>query len=190
MKLVLGVHNHQPVGNFDHVIADIYRRSYLPFLETVERHPAFRFCLHITGPLLEWLQRHRPDYLERVALLVRDGRVELLGGGFYEPILVAIPESDRQGQIRMMREWLARHLGAEPAGVWLAERVWEPQLAGSLARAGVRFALLDDYHFVQAGLSPAALEAGPLLTDDLGAEVALLPISERLRYLIPFADPE
>ncbi len=190
MRLVLGVHDHQPVGNFDHVIAEVFQRSYLPFLEVVERHERFRFCLHITGPLLEWLQQHRPDYLERVASLARAGRVEMLGGGFYEPILAAIPESDRIGQLRLMNDWLQRHLGAEPRGVWLAERVWEPQLAGSLARAGVEFALLDDYHFVQAGLGEEELTAGPLLTDDLAAEVALLPISERLRYLIPFAEPE
>ncbi len=72
----------------------------------------------------------------------------------------------------------------------MAERVWEPHLASSLRRAGVEYALLDDYHFVQAGVEPERLESGALLTDDLGAEVALLPISEKLRYLIPFQDPE
>jgi len=190
VKLVLGVHNHQPVGNFDHVIAEIYDRGYLPFLDVAERHEHFRFCLHVTGPLLDWLQRNRPEYLERMAFLARAGRVEMLGGGFYEPILAAIPESDRIGQLRMMCDWLGQHVGAESCGVWMAERVWEPHLAGSLARAGVKFALLDDYHFVQAGLSPEALTRGPLLTDDLGDEVALLPINETLRYLIPFQDPE
>ncbi len=190
MKLVLGIHNHQPVGNFDHVIAEIYDKSYLPYLEVAERHESYRFCLHVTGPLLEWLQRHRPEYLERVAFLVRAGRVEMLGGGFYEPVLAAIPERDRVGQLRMMTDWLKQHVGATCAGVWMAERVWEPQLAGSLSHAGAQFALLDDYHFIQAGVAPDDLTGGPLLTDDLGDEVALLPISEHLRYTIPFQDPE
>jgi len=190
MKLVLGIHNHQPVGNFDHVIAEIYDKSYLPYLEGAERHESYRFCLHVTGPLLEWLQRHRPEYLERVAFLVRAGRVEMLGGGFYEPVLAAIPERDRVGQLRMMTDWLKQHVGATCAGVWMAERVWEPQLAGSLSHAGAQFALLDDYHFIQAGVAPDDLTGGPLLTDDLGDEVALLPISEHLRYTIPFQDPE
>jgi len=189
VKLVVGIHNHQPVGNFDHVIEDIYRSSYLPFLERVERHEQFRFSLHVTGPLLEWLQRHHPEWLERAAFLVRAGRVEVLGGGFYEPILAAIPERDRVGQLRMMCDWVRQRLGADCRGVWMAERVWEPHLAGSLARAGVEFALLDDYHFVQAGVPAERLTHGPLLTDDLGHEVALLPISEQLRYLIPFRDP-
>ena len=190
MKLVFGVHNHQPVGNFGWVIERIYERSYLPFLEVLERHPDLRMCLHITGPLLEWLQRERPEYLARVSALVASGRVALLGGGFYEPILIAIPERDRVGQIHLMDDWLLKHLGARSRGVWMAERVWEPHLAGSLHRAGVEFALLDDYHFVQAGIAQDDLTGDPLVTDDLGCDVGLLPISERLRYLIPFRQPE
>lgn len=190
MKLVLGVHDHQPVGNFGWVIEEIYDRSYAPFLEVAERHPEVRFCLHVTGPLFEWLDEHRPAWLDRVRALVEAGRVEILGGGFYEPILAAIPEADRLGQILLMADRMHERLGVLPRGVWMAERVWEPHLAGSLARAGVEFALLDDFHFVQAGVPPENLERGPLRTDDLGAEVALFPIDERLRYLIPFQDPE
>jgi len=189
MKLVFGVHDHQPVGNFGWVIEEIYNKSYAPFLDVVERHPDFRFCLHVTGPLFEWIDEQRPEWLDRVRALVEAGRVELLGGGYYEPILAAIPESDRIGQIHLMRQRMHERLGASPRGVWMAERVWEPHLAGSLARAGVEFALLDDFHFVQAGIAPERLERGALRTDDLGDEVALLPIDERLRYLIPFADP-
>jgi 4-alpha-glucanotransferase len=189
MKLVFGVHDHQPVGNFGWVIEEIYEKSYAPFLDVAEQHPDFRFCLHVTGPLFEWMDEFRPEWLDRVRTMVEAGRVEILGGAFYEPILAAIPESDRIGQIRMMQQRMQERLGAKPRGLWLAERVWEPHLAGSLARAGVEFALLDDFHFVQAGIAPERLESGALRTDDLGAEVALLPIDERLRYLIPFQDP-
>jgi len=190
MKLVFGVHDHQPVGNFGWVIEEIYNKSYLPFLEVAERHPGFRFCLHVTGPLFEWIDENRPEWLDRVRVLVEAGRVEILGGGYYEPILAAIPEDDRIGQIALTRDRMKERLGAEPRGVWMAERVWEPHIAGSLSRAGVEFALLDDFHFVQAGVQPEALIRGSMLTDDLGAEIALMPIDEKLRYLIPFQDPE
>ncbi len=189
MKLVLGIHDHQPVGNFGWVIEEIYDKSYAPFLDVVERHPTFRFSLHVTGPLFEWIEQNRPEWLDRVAALVAEGRVEVLGGGWYEPILASIPEADRIGQIALTRERVKERLGTEPRGVWMAERVWEPHIAGSLNRAGVEFALLDDFHFVQAGIPAERLESGPLLTDDLGAEVALMPIDEKLRYLIPFQDP-
>ncbi len=115
MKLVLGIHNHQPVGNFGWVIEQIYDQSYLPFLEVAERHPNIRFSLHVTGPLFEWIDDNRPEWLDRVRALVEAGRVEILGGGFYEPILVSIPEADRLGQIALTRTRMKERLGVEPA---------------------------------------------------------------------------
>ncbi len=190
MRLVFGVHNHQPVGNFDHVIAEVFTLAYQPFLEQLEAHRHVRLCMHHTGPLWEWIGRHRPEYLSRLAALVQADRVEILGGAFYESILPVIPEADRQGQIELMSETVRERFGREVRGMWLAERVWEPQLVSSLAAAGIAYVLLDDYHFVQAGIDPDDLTHGPLLTDELGATVALFPISEKLRYLIPFREPE
>src|SRR6266700_1371039 len=81
VHFILGVHNHQPIGNFDFVFEKAYEKSYLPFLEVMERHPAIHWNMHTTGILWEWLEKHRPQYLERVAEQVRQGRLELLPGG-------------------------------------------------------------------------------------------------------------
>ncbi|MGH7526524.1 MAG: alpha-amylase/4-alpha-glucanotransferase domain-containing protein, partial [Gemmatimonadales bacterium] len=74
-------------------------------------------------------------------------------------------------------------------GLWLTERVWEPELAADLADAGVRYALVDDRHFLVTGFSSEQLHA-PLWTESDGKRVALFSIDERLRYLIPFRPPE
>src|SRR4051794_29740982 len=100
VRLILALHNHQPVGNFDGVFEGAYRDGYLPFLEVMEEYPQVPFALHTSGPLLEWLVEHRPEYVSRVRALVDAGRVEILGGGFYEPIMTMIPRRDRIGQIR------------------------------------------------------------------------------------------
>jgi alpha-amylase len=42
-NLVLLIHAHQPVGNFDEVMERTYERSYLPFIECVARHPRVRW---------------------------------------------------------------------------------------------------------------------------------------------------
>ncbi|HHF53155.1 MAG TPA: hypothetical protein ENL43_02175, partial [candidate division WOR-3 bacterium] len=52
-KLLFGIHNHQPVGNFDWVLRFAYEKSYFPFLEIARDYPEFKFALHITGPLWE-----------------------------------------------------------------------------------------------------------------------------------------
>jgi alpha-amylase len=189
ITLVLVVHDHQPIGNFDGVYRRAYDDAYGPFLAFLERHPRLRLALHTSGPLVEWIEAHQPDYLARLRGLVERGQVEPWGGGFYEPILPAIPEADRQGQVLLMADWLEKRLGRRPRGLWLAERVWEPSLASSLALAGVEFTAVDDAHFVAAGLERDELW-GHFLTEDQGRAVRVFPIHRELRYLIPFAEPE
>jgi alpha-amylase/alpha-mannosidase (GH57 family) len=178
-------HNHQPIGNFDHVIEEAYRQSYLPFFELAEKYPEFRFGTHFTGVLVDWVVRHHSEHVELLRTLVRRGQLEIITGGFYEPILSVIPPSDQQTQIARLTESIRERYNYEATGMWLAERVWEQPLASSLARAGVKYVLLDDTHFLSAGLTEAQLN-GYYLTEDQGRTLAVFPISKALRYSIPF----
>ncbi|GBD34976.1 Alpha-amylase 1 [bacterium HR36] len=189
MHLIFALHNHQPVGNFGFVFEQAYRDGYLPFLELLEQYPDIRFSLHISGSLLEWLSDHHPDYIERLRALVGRGQLEILGGAYFEPILVMLPRRDRLGQLREYANRLRQVFATEVHGVWLAERVWEQELAADLAEAGVRFTLLDDFHFRQAGLAEDQL-CGYYLTEDQGQLLRLFPVSEQLRYLVPWKEPE
>ncbi|MCS7015164.1 MAG: DUF1926 domain-containing protein [Gemmatales bacterium] len=189
MYLIFALHNHQPVGNFGFVFEQAYRDGYQPFLELMEAYPEVRFSLHISGSLLEWLTEHRADYLQRLRGLVARGQLEILGGAYFEPILAMLPRRDRLGQLRHYRQHLQQLFQTEVSGVWLAERVWEQELTSDLAEAGVTFTLLDDFHFRQAGVPEEEL-CGYFLTEDQGNLVRLFPISEPLRYLVPWKEPE
>ncbi|MGE3525611.1 MAG: alpha-amylase/4-alpha-glucanotransferase domain-containing protein, partial [Gemmatimonadales bacterium] len=188
IRFAFGLHLHQPVGNFDHVFEEHVRDVYLPFLSQAADAEFFPLMLHISGPLLAWLQQRDPRYLDRVGSLVSDGKIELLLAGYDEPVLAALPREDRREQIEWMRESLKRQFGVEPSGLWLTERVWEPDLAADLADAGVRYALVDDRHFLTAGFTRRQLH-GHYRTESDGKYVSLFPIDERLRYLIPFRPP-
>ena len=185
VPLVWAVHNHQPVGNFDFVFEHFTERCYAPLLSILERHPRIRLAMHWSGSLFEWLEAHRPRVLDALGQLVDRRQIELLGGGFYEPMLTSLPWDDALGQLSMMREYLLRRFGTDPQGVWLAERVWEPELASLLARAGARYTLLDDTHFFYAGVEPGRL-SGYYLTEKTGDPLAVFPIDQKLRYLVPF----
>jgi hypothetical protein len=189
VTLLLGIHNHQPVGNFGHVFRMAYDRCYRPFLDLLEQHPRIRLTLHYTGPLLEWFEKEEPGFLDRLAKLVVSNQVELLGGGFYEPILSVIPDRDAVGQVTFLSQWLHNRFGAVPRGLWLAERAWDGGLPKKLAPTGLRYTILDDSHFMHAGLDADAL-TGYYLTEKEGHPLAIFPISKDLRYLIPFRVPE
>jgi len=189
IHFILGVHNHQPVGNFDSVFEEAYQKAYLPFLKTLAQHPSIRLMYHTTGPLLDWLGEHHPDYFDRLKTMIERGQLEIMTGGYYEPILAVLPDRDKSGQINMMSRFISERMGVHARGLWLAERVWEPHLAKPLAESGVEFVTLDDYHFHSAGMDPDEL-LGYYRTDEQGYGIAVFPINMRLRYLIPFAQPE
>jgi alpha-amylase len=189
IKLVLALHNHQPVGNFDGVIDAAYQDAYGPILELLAEFPEIAITLHCSGSLMEWIVDHRPEYIERLKGFVQRGQIELLGGPFFEPIMAAIPRRDRVGQIKAYTEYLHQLFGVTVKGMWIPERVWEPTFAGDITDAGIDYTLVDDFHFRSAGLSDDELH-GYYLTEDEGRLLKIFPDSEKLRYTIPYAEPE
>jgi len=185
ISLAITLHNHQPVGNFGWVIAETFEHAYLPMLEALERHPSIQLGLHYSGPLLTWIRAERPDFVERLAALVTRRQVEIVGGGWYEPVLAALPERDRVGQLTRMADELEGLFGTRPRGAWLAERVWEPDLPTSLVTAGYDWTILDDAHFRAAAIPEEALW-GPYTTDDQGKVLTVFGTEQGLRYRIPF----
>ncbi|HEX2612222.1 MAG TPA: alpha-amylase/4-alpha-glucanotransferase domain-containing protein [Fibrobacteria bacterium] len=189
IHLLFAVHNHQPVGNFDFIFERAYDRAYKPFLDVLEKHPGVRISIHFSGILLDWLEKNRPEYLRAVRALREAGRVEVLGGGYYEPILPMLTESDRRGQVEALSARIESLFGARPRGMWLAERVWEPSLVSSIADAGIEYVVLDGSHFKMVGKGDADLE-GWFETEDQGRRLKLLPIHDAVRDTIPFRTVE
>lgn len=189
VRLILAFHNHQPIGNFDGVFEQSFRDSYKPFLDVLQDYPEIPFALHTSGSLLEWLEAHHPEYIGRLRTMVASRQIEIIGGAFFEPILACIPRRDRIGQIRSYTEHLNRIFQTSVRGMWLPERVWEQTFAGDIAAAGIQYTIVDDYHFKCAGVAPKDLH-GYYVTEDEGRTLNVFPGSERLRYLIPFDEPE
>lgn len=185
LHFVFALHNHQPVGNDPRVIGEVARAAYRPLLDALSAAPWFRHTLHLSGPLLEWLERSDTAYLDRLGEMVARGQVELLTGGLYEPVLASIPSEDRRAQIEGLSERLRRRFGVAPQGLWLTERAWEPQIVPDLVASGVRYVLMDDRAFVSAGFPREALTSY-FLTEEGGARLAIFPIDQRLRLLMPW----
>jgi 4-alpha-glucanotransferase len=185
IHLGLLLHNHQPVGNFPWVFQQVYEEAYLPMILALERHPGVRLSLHYTGSLLDWLQEAHPEFLERIAALVKRHQVEIVSGGYYEPILPSIPDADKVAQIRRLTEYIQHYFGVTPTGMWIAERVWEPGLPRYLSEAGIEWTILDDVHFKNVGLEDNDL-LGYYATEDQSPVLKVYATSKLLRYTIPW----
>jgi alpha-amylase len=189
INFILGIHNHQPVGNFDFVFEEAYKKAYEPFLDMLARFPSVKVGMHFTGILYDWIGRTYPEFLTRLRAMVESGQIEIIGGGFYEPIMAVIPDHDKLGQIKKLSSYCEEKLGVKPQGMWVAERVWEPHLPKPIHQASMRYVILDDTHFKYTGLEEEDL-TGYFVTEEEGYKIDVFPISKTLRYTIPFREPE
>ncbi len=189
VNFIIGIHCHQPVGNFGWVIEEAYEKAYLPFIEVLKRHPLIKVSLHLSGGLFEWIRKNKVEYFDYLRELVKNGQVELLGGGFYEPILPLIPEKDRLSQLLLLKDFIKMHFKFEVKGAWLTERVWEPHLVDTFYRAGIKYTIVDDAHFRLTGKNSGEI-FGYYITEEDAKGLFIFPTSQKLRYMIPFKLPQ
>lgn len=186
IALLLGVHAHQPVGNFHEVLHDAHMRCYRPFIHTLYRYPDFPFAVHFSGWLMDYMLQHYPEDMAMLKEMVGRGQVELVGAGDTEPVLAIIPNRDRIGQVLTLSDKLEKKLGQRPKGAWLTERVWEATVVPALVDAGIDYVTVDDYHFFCTGKNAEEM-TGFYTTEEDGRRLDLFPISEALRYRFPFS---
>jgi alpha-amylase len=189
IQFVFGVHNSQPVGTPSEHVETAYQSSYKPTVRLFYNDTTVPVTLHYSGVLLSWLEEHHSEFMDVLSELVSAKKVELLGGGFYDPVLSLIPRADRLGQIESMTTFLRKRFGRRPRGAWITEHVWEPALASTLKNSGMDYIFLDDNHFLTGGLIGEGLMK-PCLTEDQGKTIVVFPISHTLRGYLLREPPE
>ncbi len=187
INVILGNHNHQPVGNFDFAIENVYNNSYKPFLDILKDYPSLKFVMHYTGCLFNWLEDNHSDHIDELAAMVSRGNIEICSGAYYEPILAMISDRDKAQQILKLNDYIKSRFNQKPRGMWLAERVWEQSLTSIISNSNLEYVILDDSQF-----APAAVDKnnmfGYFSTDNGYDRLNIFPISQALRYYIPFKE--
>ncbi|MFP4564117.1 MAG: alpha-amylase/4-alpha-glucanotransferase domain-containing protein [Spirochaetia bacterium] len=188
IKLILGTYNSQPVGASDYQFERAYQEAYKPFLTVLYNYPDIPVVLYYSGPLLEWLEHHHPEFMMLLNDMVKRRQVELLGGGYYEPILPMIPTADRIGQIEMLTTYIRKRFGKRPRGSWVTERIWEPTLTSMFNSSGMEYVFLDDTQFEDAGVDNGDVSYCHL-TEDQGKVLSVFPINTEITDTIPGKTP-
>ncbi len=176
--MLFGVHLHQPTDNFDSVIEKAVNECYGPFFELLSKYPEFKFAFHSSGWIFEKIKNEYRDVFDNI----KKCSIEFFTGGFYEPILVSIPSADRITQIKKLNKFLKENFNALPKGLWLTERVWDDEIISDLIKCGIKYAIVDDYHFLASGYK----KINGYYYTGMQEKIALFPISKALRYAIPF----
>jgi hypothetical protein len=107
--------------------------------------------------------------------LISRKQVELIGGGFYEPMMALISQQDKIGQIELFTDYLRKHFNKRPLGCWLPMLAWEPGMVDVLNRCGMNYTFLPVEQFQKAGLEGEALFT-PCLTEEQGKLLTIFPL--------------
>ncbi|MCJ7651065.1 MAG: DUF1925 domain-containing protein, partial [Candidatus Lokiarchaeota archaeon] len=178
-------HLHQPVDNFEFVIEDAFKKAYKPLVDEIFKNPKVKTTLHISGNLLEWFLDHKPEFIKKLRKMANRGQLEIIGGGYYEPIFAIIPYRDRIAQIKKLSSLIKKEFGLDVKGAWLSERVWEPNYPSFLNDAGLKYVIVDDNHFRSTGITENETFY-TYTTEDQGKTLRIFPINEKIRYLTPW----
>ncbi|WP_457743748.1 alpha-amylase/4-alpha-glucanotransferase domain-containing protein [Sulfurimonas sp.] len=189
VSLLFGVHMHQPVDNFGEAVDEAIELCYKLFFQTMAKYPQFKFSVHCSGWLLDRIRKNNPDVFANMKSLTAAGAIAWISAGYYEPVLSSIPSKDRQAQIKKMNKYIKKYLEVKPKGLWLTERVWESSIVPDIVLAGNEFVVVDDYHFLSSGFDADKMD-GYYKTEESGVELGLFPISQALRYALPFFSVE
>ncbi len=153
---------HQPPGNLEHLL-DEQTWEANEILFALDRMPRSlwgqedlaRVHLSLSGTLLETLSS--PEFQARVYGIVDCGKLlwflqnqqifDLLGTGYYHPVLPLIPAADRPEHLRRW-QGIAQHLfwRSHFSGFWPPEMGFSMELIPLLRRFGYRYVLVDSEH--------------------------------------------
>jgi alpha-amylase len=178
-------HFHQPVDNFEFVFEDCYKKAYGPLVDNLYKYPEVKVSLHFSGNLLEWFLENKSEFIEKLKIMARRGQLELIGGGYYEPMFAIIPYHDKIAQIKKLSTLIKEEFGLDVKGAWLSERVWEPNYPSFLSKAGLKYVIIDDNHLRSSGLTEEDTFY-TYITEDEGKTLRIFSINEQLRYLTPW----
>ncbi|MCL2804521.1 MAG: DUF1926 domain-containing protein [Treponema sp.] len=176
ISLILGSHAHVPSGAPESEFEYVYQNKMRPFVSNLYKYSNIHAVLHYSGVLLYWIERTHPEFFMLIEDMVNRKQTEILGGGFYEPMLPLIPLQDRIGQIELMTTYLRKHFGKRPVGCWIPCMAWEQNLANALSASDMNYTFLSQEQFKQSGIKGASLFS-PCITEDQGKLITVFPVS-------------
>jgi hypothetical protein len=180
VSLVLGAYAHVPYGADSSEFEHAYNFQLRPFVSGLYKYPRIQAALHYSGVLLHWVERSHPELFMLIGDMVARKQVEMLGGGFYEPMLPIIPLQDKIGQIELLTTYLRKQFGKRPQGCWIPAFAWEQGLVSPLAACGMGFTFLNERQFTLAG-APAYT---PCICEDQGKLITVFPVLQSMETIL------
>ena len=159
-------------------------RNLLEGLNVLLGSEQVKCSIYLDGPMIEALYNvAKPLMFGKIQNAIRNGAIEFLGGGYYDPMLPLFPEDLQTMQLELHRDYLKKVFGTEPQGYFNSSLVWEPGMTDVLERSRFDYALVTE-SAVQDALGRSTPVSGWFTLEDRGALIRIVPVSEMLSKAI------
>ena len=147
-----------------------YQTVYKPLVKFLYSHPALSFSFSFSGIQLQYYKKKHNEFITILKQLVERKQIEILGGGFYEPILPLLYPVDRTGQIDLLSDEIRQTIGKRPRGITLFADCWDSSLVNCLQNCGIEYILLDSFI-----IPTDKRKFLPIFMSDLGKSIEIFP---------------
>jgi len=150
-----------------------YQTVYKPLVKFLYSHPELSFSFSFSGIQLQYYKKKHNEFITIIKQLVDRKQLEILGGGFYEPILPLLYPVDRSGQIDLLSDEIRLTIGKRPRGLALFADCWDSSLLNCLQSCGMEYVLLDNFV-----IPDDKRKFLPIFMSDLGKSIEIYPFYE------------
>ncbi|MCR5606128.1 MAG: DUF1926 domain-containing protein, partial [Treponema sp.] len=158
------------------ILEQNYQLVYKKLASFLYSHPHFSFSISFLGDQLVWYKKNHPEFIDLVSQLTSRKQLEILGGGYYDPIFPLLFPMDRSGQIELLTSVMRQGIGKRPRGMSIHNSIWEPPLIPCLKTCGMEYVFLDS-----SLIPPDKQFYLPLIMAYQGKSVGILPLFRSLK---------
>lgn len=157
-----------------------YQAVYKPIVKFLYTHPNFHFSFSLSGNQIRFFKKRKNELITIFRELVERKQVEVLGGGYYDPVMPLLYPVDRNGQIDMLSAEIRQTVGKRPRGISLFGDCWDSSLVNNIHTCGIEYVLLES-----TLIPDMKRKFLPIIMSDLNKSVDIFPYYDSL---IPSTD--
>lgn len=170
-----------PVCSSHPVQDKVLQKHLKQFFTALNRMDGMPFVLNLSGSVLEWIETRHAEYFTLIKDFIEKKQLEVIGPGYYEPLLPLIPPQDRVGQLEMTTDFISSRLGKRPRGCWITGSAWDSSIISNLHSCGFNYTFLDKKLILSN--SPCDYQGTlPVISEYLGKSITIFPIDSETLF--------
>ena len=167
---------------------DTFEKNYQAVYKTIAKflfsHSELSFTFSFLGDQFAYIKKRHPEFFVLLKEMIDRKQVEILGGGYYNPVMPLLYPIDRNGQIEMLSSEIRNATGKLPRGLSLFADCWDSSLINNCHSTGMEYVLLEE-----TMVPNNKNKFLPIVMSEIGKSVEIYVVSNRLNPVL-FETPE